>query len=79
MIFFGQRSLDRAIREFVDHQGLDNRLLEQCDLPATGDVVRDERLGGLLSFYRRAARARLRSDTRIKTRERPTTERRSAE
>ena len=62
MIFFGQRSLDFAIREFVahyhyerNHQGLDNRIIEQPDLPATGDVIHDQRLGGLLSFYHRAA------------------------
>ena len=58
----GRRSLDRAIREFArhyhferNHQGLDNELIEQRELSSTGDVVRDERLGGLLSFYRRAA------------------------
>ena len=62
MIFFGQASLDRAIREFVEHyhaernhQGLDNELITKAAMPVDGEVVRDERLGGLLSFYRRAS------------------------
>ncbi|HGY92991.1 MAG TPA: hypothetical protein ENK43_17645, partial [Planctomycetes bacterium] len=62
MIFFGRRSLDRAIREFVEHyhaernhQGIGNELLDPTAMPDEGDVVRDQRLGGLLSFYRRAA------------------------
>ena len=62
MIFFGQRSLDRAIREFVEHynsernhQGLSNELITKPTMPVEGEVLRDERLGGLLSFYRRAA------------------------
>ena len=62
MIFFGKRSLDRAIREFTDHyhaerhhQGIGNELIDAHPMPTKGNVVRDERLGGLLSFYRRAA------------------------
>ena len=50
-------SLDRAIRKFVEHnhawrnhQGLDNRLIPADSMPAEGDVVGDERLGGLLMF-----------------------------
>ena len=61
MIFFGRRSLDRAIREFVEHyhaernhQGLTNGLIDNRPLPQSGPVARDERLGGLLSFYRLA-------------------------
>ena len=38
-----------------NHQGLDNELIESREMLNDGDVVRDERLGGLLSFYRRAA------------------------
>ena len=62
MIFFGQASLDRAIRQFVEHyhaernhQGVGNKLITEATMPVEGEVVRDERLGGLLSFYRRAA------------------------
>jgi len=59
----GERHLRRAVSEFVahyhgerNHQGLENRLIEG-PLPANsnGRVVRRERLGGLLSFYHRAA------------------------
>jgi transposase InsO family protein len=59
----GERHLRRAVSEFVahyhkerSHQGLENRLIEAA-LPANtnGRIVRHERLGGLLSFYRRAA------------------------
>jgi transposase InsO family protein len=59
----GERHLRRAVSEFVahyheerNHQGLENRLIE-APLPANtnGRIVRRERLGGLLSFYRRAA------------------------
>ena len=63
MIFFGERSLRRAIRDFVahyhaerNHQGLDNRTIEPAkrsgsDIGATQCL---ERLGGLLRFYHRA-------------------------
>ena len=64
MIFFGERSLRHAIKEFVlhyhherNHQGLDNRLIvppSRCTtfrLP----VRRRERLGGLLNYYYRQA------------------------
>jgi len=65
MIFFGEASLRRAIREYVsyyhgerNHQGLENRLLR----PAANDsdfqegaVTRRSRLGGLLSYYYREA------------------------
>ena len=60
MIFFGEKSLRHAVRSYLEHyhaernhQGLENELIEPA--PAEGDVVRDERLGGLLSYYRRAA------------------------
>jgi transposase InsO family protein len=64
MILFGERSLRTAIHNFVDHyhrernhQGLDNRLIqrEQEHLANTGKVRRQERLGGLLNYYYRAA------------------------
>ena len=52
--------LGQIIREYLEHyhpernhQGLDNRLLEPRAGPANdnGEVVRKQRLGGLLSFY----------------------------
>jgi len=62
MIFFGQRHLEHAIREYVahynaerPHQGVGNELLGGDVIPATGRLRRRERLGGLLSFYHRAA------------------------
>jgi transposase InsO family protein len=62
MIFFGESSLSRAIREYGahygrerNHQGIANRLVEVADLPSVGDVRCRERLGGLLKYYHRAA------------------------
>ena len=37
-----------------NNQGLGNELIESAEMPDEGEVIRDERLGGLLSFYRRA-------------------------
>jgi putative transposase len=61
MIFFGERSLRRTAASFLAHyhverahQGLGNERIE----PATvgyGEVVCEERLGGLLKHYCRAA------------------------
>ena len=64
MIFFGERSLRRAVAEFVTHyhrernrQGLRNRLIEPPpDIGSkTGPVECRERLGGLLRYYYRKA------------------------
>lgn len=63
MIFFGESSLRRALREFVEHyhherphQGIGNEVIEAGPRPTTGNDVRcEERLGGLLRHYRRAA------------------------
>ena len=63
MIFFGESSLRRALNEYVEHyhrerphQGLDNKVIEAGPRPTTGtDVCCEERLGGLLRHYRRAA------------------------
>lgn len=64
MIFFGEGSLRKATREFAahyhrerNHQGLENRLIEpnHRDRPASGNIHRAQRLGGMLSFYHRAA------------------------
>ena len=64
MILFGEDALRTSVRQFVDHyhlernhQGLENRLI----IPIKGTVnteariERRERLGGLLSYYYRAA------------------------
>ncbi len=64
MIFFGERSLKRAINEFLEyyhhernHQGLGNRLIEpQREIGSSeGPVTCRERLGGLLRYYYRDA------------------------
>ncbi len=63
MILFGQAHLERALREYVvhhqverPHQGLGNELVEPRPdpVPSAGEVVEDERLGGLLRSYRRS-------------------------
>jgi putative transposase len=61
MIFFGERRLREAVTSYVEHyhverahQGIGNERIE----PTTrgqGEVICDERLGGLLKCYRRAA------------------------
>lgn len=64
MILFGERSLQRALREYVahfhlerPHQGLGNELVVPLDGAGspTGNLVVNQRLGGLLRSYRRAA------------------------
>ncbi len=64
MIFIGETSLRRAIREFMahytaerNHQGLGNRLIggEQPSVPSYRSVERRIRLGGMLGFYHHAA------------------------
>ena len=64
LILFGPGHLRRALNEFVahyrlerPHQGLGNRVLttSASEPPKDGDVVVDERLGGLLRSYRRSA------------------------
>jgi len=63
MIPIGERHLRRTMAEFVahyhgerNHQGLGNELIDPSDQqPACGLVRRRERLGGILSFYYRAA------------------------
>jgi len=61
MIFFGERRLHEAIGEYIEHyhaerahQGLGNCRIERSSV-GDGVVVCDERLGGLLKCYRRAA------------------------
>jgi len=64
MIFFGQKSLRRALTQYIEHyhternhQGLENQLIEPDDNvgSAVGDIQCRERLGGMLKYYRRAA------------------------
>lgn len=64
MILFGTNHLQRALREFVahyhlerPHQGLGNKVLtaSTSEPLKNGEVVADERLGGLLRSYRRVA------------------------
>ncbi|MEZ6049308.1 MAG: integrase core domain-containing protein [Planctomycetaceae bacterium] len=64
LIFLGQYSLERALKEYVshyhherNHQGLDNQLVEPDD--EVGDIAGKiecrERLGGELNYYYRDA------------------------
>ena len=64
MIFFGERSLRKAIAEFVahfhterNHQGLENRIIDPGVEVGrnTSEVRIRERLGGLLNYYHRQA------------------------
>ncbi|MFT4548146.1 MAG: putative transposase [Verrucomicrobiales bacterium] len=65
MIFFGRRSLESALEQFVahyheerNHQGLGNRIIDRGDDVGReiGDVrCRRERLGGMLRYYHREA------------------------
>jgi len=60
MIFFGQESLERALKHFAahyhqerNHQGLENRIIDPDDEVGrgTGEVQCRERLGGMLRYY----------------------------
>ena len=64
LIFFSEESLRNTMQNFVahyhaerNHQGLANRLIrpEAGHLDNRGEVQRRQRLGGLLSYYYRAA------------------------
>jgi len=64
MVFFGEKMLRHAVAEFCahyhrerNHQGLGNRLIEPDENVGltTGDIVRHDRLGGLLKYYDRKA------------------------
>ncbi|MCA9039986.1 MAG: integrase core domain-containing protein [Planctomycetaceae bacterium] len=64
MIFFGQHSLERALKDYIahyhaerNHQGLDNQLIEPGDEVGSiaGKIECHERLGGLLKYYYRNA------------------------
>jgi len=64
MIFFGEKSLRKALTEFTahyheerNHQGLGNNIIDPgSEVGRTeGDIHRRERLGGMLSYYHREA------------------------
>jgi transposase InsO family protein len=64
MILFGESSLRKAIREFMEHyhrernhQGLDNRLIiqEQFVVDSAAAIQCRSRLGGMLNYYYRQA------------------------
>jgi transposase InsO family protein len=64
MIFFGEKSLRKAVNTFLDHfhternhQGIANRLIEPGEEVGLrdGDVLCRERLGGMLRYYYREA------------------------
>ncbi len=61
MLIFGERHLEYVIEEYMEHyhterahQGIGNEIIEPPP-QGKGEVVCQERLGGLLNFYRRAA------------------------
>jgi len=63
MVFFGEKSLRKAVNEYVkhyhherNHQGLDNLIpfpYAPINKGQSGSVVKFERLGGLLNYYHR--------------------------
>ena len=64
MIFFGERSLDNAVRQYLkhyhserNHSGLGNQIIQPTDEAdrSEGTIECRERLGGLLHYYYRAA------------------------
>lgn len=64
MIFFGRKSLENAVCEYVEHyhaernhQGLGNELIDPSDdaAPVAGRIECRERLGGMLKYYHRRA------------------------
>jgi len=62
MVPLGEGQFRRALKEFVDHyhrernhQGLENRLIEERAPFRPGRIRRRPRLGGLLNYYERAA------------------------
>jgi len=61
MLIFGEKHLRYCIENYIEHyhqerahQSLDNTIIEPPQ-QGTGKIVCQERLGGLLKFYRRAA------------------------
>ena len=63
MVFFGESSLRRTLREYLDHyhtershQGIGNQVIDRSDQAPEGEVHCRERLGGLLRYYYRDQR-----------------------
>jgi len=61
VILFGEAHLRHALEQYLvhyhaerNHQGIGNELIEGAPQADNGPVVSDERLGGLLKYYRRA-------------------------
>ncbi len=64
MVFFGEKMLRNAVRQYLEHyqrarnhQSLGNRIIDPGEEVgrSDGEIVCDERLGGMLRYYRRAA------------------------
>jgi putative transposase len=64
MIFFDERSLRKATREYAahyhrerNHQGLENQLIEPASRAESSSLAINcaQRLGGMLRFYHRSA------------------------
>jgi len=64
LIFFGEASLRRALREYIahyhrerNHQGLANKLIaaNDAEFAGNGAIVQRNRLGGMLTHYYREA------------------------
>ena len=64
MIFFSEKMLRNAVRQYLEHyhaarnhQSLGNQIIAPGDEVgrAEGAIICDERLGGILRYYRRAA------------------------
>ena len=64
MIFFGEKSLRRAVANYIEHyhaernhQGLGNEIIQPDDEvgQTEGTLKCQERLGGLLKYYSRRA------------------------
>ena len=62
MIIFGERHLRYVVNEYIEHyhterphQGIGNNIIEPQPQSKDGEIVCQERLGGLLKSYRRAA------------------------
>jgi putative transposase len=62
MLIFGERRMEYVIEEYMEHyhterahQGIGNEIIE-APPQGKGKIICQERLDGLLTFYRRAAR-----------------------
>ena len=62
MIVFGEGNLQRVLDEYLthynserNHKGVGNGLINARTKVGTGPIECDERLGGMLKYYRRTA------------------------